>query len=194
MDCSDHCQINQRNRDPFAVKILIAERDSHRQETFVHDQDIRQKNGRNNDLSEHFLLRKQTVGSSKHNFQIIIQKSDDTKAQCQKQNRDDVRISADKEKRGDQHTDQNDQSSHSRRACFFKMGLYTFGSFRLTDLQSFQEWDNDRTQDDTDCKGCQQCNDYFCTYFHIYLLLPHNGGLVFWLSGRLSATHNSMLV
>ena len=101
-------EIGQRNRDPFDIQHIVRERKDHRQTAFILKNQINHKNSGHCQLTEQLLFGKKSVGTLQHHFQIVIQKTDDSKAQGQKQNRNDLGITAHKKQAGHQDADKND--------------------------------------------------------------------------------------
>ena len=92
------------------------------------------KYSRHDKLSKHLLQWSQSQRTFHVNFNIIIQKSNDSKSQCHKQNRNQFRISSYVEQRRKKDRHQDDQTSHRRSSRFFQMRLRSVISDKLSKL------------------------------------------------------------
>ena len=94
--CTDHRKEQYRNRKPSQVQIMSApKRDLHSQGYVGIIYKIKSKYSCHNDLQCHFLPWQKSVRTLQNYLQIIIQKSDQSKSQCQEKYRDDHRIISD---------------------------------------------------------------------------------------------------
>ena len=113
-----HSKKKNRDRQPAKIKIMVRpERDTHRKIHICIVQYIIYKDSGYNDLKTKFLPCQKTIRTSQNHLEIIIQKTDDTKSQCQKQYRNHIRIILCIKQGRHYGCNQEDHTSHGRSTC-----------------------------------------------------------------------------
>ena len=162
---TDHSDKQKRNCQHTKIQIVFRpERNFHGQRNICIVKDIKGKNTSNYHLKQKFLPCKKTVGTLQHNLQVVVKKSDDSKSQCQKQDRNDSRIILYIKQRRYNCRNQKYNASHGRSSCFFQMGLHALHPFCLAHFQFSEKRDNHRSQNQADCKRNQ--NRYYNLIIH----------------------------
>ena len=119
---TDHSKEKNRYRQPAEIQIMIRpERDTHRKIHICIVQYIIYKDSGYNNLKTEFLPCQKTIRTSQYYLEIIIQKTDDTKSQCQKQYRNHVRIILCIKQGRHYGCNQEDHTSHGRSTRLLQM-------------------------------------------------------------------------
>ena len=149
LQCKAACERDQdlKGRDVFYPEIDHEDRGHHQ-------------------LSRHLLLWQQTVASPENHLQIVVDKTDDPKAQREDKDRDHSRIRTRKREYADQHTDQDHNAAHRRGAGLLQMGLNPLRPLGLSDFQLCQNRDQHPPRYRRRRKSREQRDYHTCTKFH----------------------------
>ena len=101
------------------------------------------------ELTEQLLFGCQSQRALEHNFDVIVQKTDQSVSEtCDEQNVKFRLAGISKAQEGNRQGEQNDGSAHRRRSCFFHMGLRSVRPDLLAELEPAQNRNRQRSGDD----------------------------------------------